>query len=37
MKELKEQQPEVYERFLLSKTYGDMELEVSQYEKEVKQ
>ena len=37
MKELKEQQPEVYERFLLSKTYGDMELEVEQYEKEVKQ
>jgi len=37
MKELKEQQPEVYERFLLSKTYGDMELEVEQYEKEVVQ
>lgn len=37
MKELKEQQPEVYERFLLSKTYGDMELEVKQYEKEVVQ
>lgn len=37
MKELREQQPEIYERFLLSKTYGDMELEVEQYEKEVKQ
>ena len=35
MKELKEEQPEVYERFLLSKTYGDMELEVEQYEQEV--
>jgi len=37
MKELKEQQPEIYERFLLSKTYGEMEEEVTQYEKEIKQ
>ena len=37
MKELNEQQPEIYERFMLSKTYGDMEEEVMQYEKEVKQ
>jgi hypothetical protein len=37
MKELREQQPEIYERFLLSKTYGEMEEEVVQYEKEVKQ
>lgn len=37
MNELREQQPEIYERFLLSKTYGEMEEEVMQYEKEVKQ
>ena len=35
MNELREQQPEIYERFLLSKTYGEMEEEVMQYEKEV--
>ncbi len=37
MNELREQQPEIYERFLLSKTYGDMEEGVMQYEKEIVQ
>lgn len=37
MKEIRELQPEMYERFLLSKTHGDMELEVEQYEKEIVQ
>ncbi|MBN2780857.1 MAG: hypothetical protein JXR21_02700 [Candidatus Marinimicrobia bacterium] len=37
MKELKEQQPEIYERFVISKTSGDLEEEVLQYEKEIVQ
>jgi hypothetical protein len=37
MKEIRELQPEMYERFLLSKTHGDMELEIEQYEKEIVQ
>ena len=37
MNELRDQQPEIYERFLLSKTYGEMEEEVVQYEKEIVQ
>ncbi|MCK4812884.1 MAG: hypothetical protein KAT14_02995 [Candidatus Marinimicrobia bacterium] len=37
MNELKAQQPEIYERFSLSKSYENMENEVFEYEKEIKQ
>lgn len=37
MKELRELQPEIYERFIKSKTFGDMELEQETYEKEILQ
>ena len=37
MQKLRELQPEIYERFITSKTYGDIELEEEMYEKEILQ
>ncbi|MFA6618957.1 MAG: hypothetical protein WCT23_07820 [Candidatus Neomarinimicrobiota bacterium] len=37
MKELRTLQPDIYERFVVSKTYGDLEEEASLYEREILQ
>lgn len=37
MKELRNLQPEIYERFIVSKTYGEIEEEASLYEREILQ